>query len=161
MASIPASRIEIGGTNGQHALDTLRDVFQRVGTSWRPASAEEGFEIVRRRLFNDLPRAKERDRNAVVSAFAKMYEKQAGFPSECRERTYREKLERAYPFHPELFAKLYGAWSTLDKFQRTRGVLRLLSNVVHALWSADDNGLLILPASIPIDEPICSFADLL
>ena len=153
VASIPASRIEIGGTHGKFALETLQDVFQRVGTSWRPASAEEGFEIVRRRLFQDLDEKGEGQRRNVAAAFARMYEKQAGFPSECRERAYFHKLERAYPFHPELFARLYGAWSTLDKFQRTRGVLRLLSNVVHELWRADAPGLLILPASIPIDTP--------
>ncbi len=153
VASIPASRIEIGGSNGKFALDTLRDVFQRVGTSWRPASAEEGFEIVRRRLFQDLDRKGEQTKRTVAAAFAKMYTRQAGFPPECREQIYQDKLERAYPFHPALFEALYGAWSTLDKFQRTRGVLRLLSNVVHVLWQAEDHGLLILPASIPIDEP--------
>ena len=30
----------------------------------------------------------------------------------------------ACPIHPEMFDRLYNDWSTLDKFQRTRGVLR-------------------------------------
>ena len=61
--------------------------------------------------------------------------------------------EGAYPIHPELFDRLYNDWSTLDKFQRTRGVLRLMSAVSHALWEREDKGLMILPASVPVDAP--------
>jgi len=51
-----------------------------------------------------------------------------------KEEEYRRKLENAYPIHPELFDRLFGSWSTLEKFQRTRGVLRLMAAVIHALW---------------------------
>ena len=49
-----ANDVEVGGTRGREALDRLRNVVGRVESSWRPASAEEGFEIVRRRLFRPL-----------------------------------------------------------------------------------------------------------
>jgi hypothetical protein len=62
-------------------------------------------------------------------------------------------LTAAYPIHPELFDRLYDEWSTLDKFQRTRGVLRLMAAVVHELWERTDPSLLIMPATIPIDAP--------
>ena len=71
--------------------------------------------------------------------------------SECGEGDYRRRLEAAYPIHPELFDRLFEDWSTLEKFQRTRGVLRLMAAVIHELWERDDNGLLIMPASVPID----------
>jgi hypothetical protein len=58
----------------------------------------------------------------------------------------------AYPIHPELFDRLYTDWSTLDKFQRTRGVLRLMAKVIHTLWERNDQSLMILPAHIPIDD---------
>ena len=58
---------------------------------------------------------------------------------------------RVYPIHPELFERLYQDWGSLDKFQRTRGVLRLMASVIHILWERQDSGLMILPASIPID----------
>lgn len=51
-----------------------------------------------------------------------------------REGSYKRRLENAYPIHPELFDRLYNDWSTLDKFQRTRGVLRLMAKVIHSLW---------------------------
>jgi hypothetical protein len=62
-------------------------------------------------------------------------------------------MRTAYPVHPELFERLYNDWSTLDKFQRTRGVLRLMSAVIHELWEREDKGLMILPSSVPVDAP--------
>jgi hypothetical protein len=58
-----------------------------------------------------------------------------------------------YPIHPEVFDRLYTDWSTLVKFQRTRGVLRLMAAVIHSLWERGDRNPLILPSTIPIDDP--------
>lgn len=155
VASIPSSDIEVGGSNGKHALTVLKNVFERVGKTWRPASADEGFEIVRRRLFEPIrDKAAFVSRDAVIDGFSRMYaENKAEFPSGVAEGAYRRKMENAYPLHPDVFDQLYGEWSTLDKFQRTRGVLRLLAKVIHRLWESNDTGLLILPASIPMDDP--------
>jgi hypothetical protein len=154
VVSIPASDIEVGGEAGKEALDRLSNVFMRQETSWKPASAEEGFEIVRRRLFEDVPAELARERDAVVQGFGDLYQKHAGeFSLEAREGSYRRRLESAYPIHPELFDHLFDRWSTLEKFQRTRGVLRLMAAVIHELWEREDSGLLIMPASVPIDAP--------
>src|SRR5207245_6793342 len=92
-------------------------------------------------------------RDAAVRAFCDLYRsQQAEFPSATREADYERRMQVAYPIHPELFDRLYNDWSTLDKFQRTRGVLRLMAAVIHALWQRDDRSLLILPATIPIDD---------
>ena len=50
--------------------------------------------------------------------------------------------------------RLYTDWSTLVKFQRTRGVLRLMAAVIHSLWEKEDRNPLILPCNIPIDDPV-------
>jgi len=155
VVSIPASQNEIGGEGGQAALERLKNVIERVETSWRPASAEEGFEIVRRRLFQPITDPELfTARDAVVRAFSEEYRKFAQeFPSETGKSEYERRMKAAYPIHPELFDRLYNDWSTLDKFQRTRGVLRLMSSVIHTLWERDDKGLMILPASVPVDAP--------
>jgi hypothetical protein len=153
VASIPSSDIEIGGDRGQHALDRLKNAIGRVESPWRPASAEESFEIVRRRLFQPIDSNAYVARDAVIRAFYEMYQAQAvEFPSECREPNYKRRLEEAYPIHPELFDRLYSDWSTLDKFQRTRGVLRLMAKVIHSLWDRGDKNLLIMPASVAMDD---------
>jgi len=157
VVSIPASDIEVGGEGGRAALERLKNVIGRIESSWRPASAEEGFEIVRRRLFDDLSADRAPQRDAVVRAFGGLYRSQrAEFPGGCTEGDYERRLTAAYPIHPELFDRLYGEWSTLDKFQRTRGVLRLMAAVVHELWERSDPSLLIMPATIPIDAPAVS-----
>ncbi|MFZ1829153.1 MAG: Swt1 family HEPN domain-containing protein [Candidatus Competibacteraceae bacterium] len=147
--------VEVGGTRGREALDRLRNVVGRVESSWRPASAEEGFEIVRRRLFQPLiEQSQFRDRDVVARAFAEFYRtQQAEFPPECRESEYEQRIKMAYPIHPEIFDRLYTDWSTLVKFQRTRGVLRLMAAVIHSLWEKGDRNPLILPGNVAIDDP--------
>jgi predicted AAA+ superfamily ATPase len=154
VVSLPASQVEIGGDGGQEALSVLKNTFGPVETSWRPATAQEGFEIVRRRLFQPMTtREAFAARDAVVKAFSDSYcEGGAQFPSECGESDYRKLLETAYPIHPEFFARLNDDWGGLDKFQRTRGVLRLMASVINALWEGDKS-LMIMPCSLPLDEP--------
>jgi len=154
-----ADDVEVGGQRGREALDRLRNVVGRVEASWRPASAEEGFEIVRRRLFEPMAEpAQFKDRDVVARAFADFYRtQQAEFPLECRDADYEKRLKAAYPIHPEIFDRLYTDWSTLVKFQRTRGVLRLMAAVIHSLWEKGDKNPLILPANISIDDPRVQF----
>src|SRR5207302_422880 len=90
--------------------------------------------------------------DAIVHRFGELYRAQkADFPSECSEGEYERRLKASYPIHPELFDRLYGEWSTLERFQRTRGVLRLMAAVIYELWRREDRSLLILPGTLPID----------
>ena len=155
-----ADDVEVGGERGRAALDRLRNAVGRVEASWRPASAEEGFEIVRRRLFEPLvetgPIRCPRHRSDV--RFNDMYRaNRQEFPPECGDADYEKRLKAAYPIHPEIFDRLYTDWSTLVKFQRTRGVLRLMAAVIHSLWEKGDRNPLILPANIAIDDPRVQF----
>ena len=153
------SDIEVGGERGRAALDRLKNAIGRVEMSWRPATSDEGFEIVRRRLFQPITdNSLFVHRDQVARAFTEMYGAQhQEFPHECREASYERRIKAAYPIHPELFDRLYSDWSTLDKFQRTRGVLRLMAAVIHSLWEKQDANLLIMPASVPIDDQRVQF----
>jgi len=153
------SDIEIGGERGRAALTRLKNAIGRVEASWRPASPDEGFEIVRRRLFQPITDPdKFVARDQVARAFVDMYAtQQQEFPSGCREASYERRIKAAYPIHPELFDRLYNDWSTLEKFQRTRGVLRLMAAVIHCLWERQDSNLLIMPANVPVDDPRVQF----
>jgi predicted AAA+ superfamily ATPase len=153
-----ADDVEVGGIRGREALDRLRNVVGRVESSWRPATAEEGFEIVRRRLFESITGELFKQRDLTARGFADLYrEKAAEFPPECRSGDYEKRIQAAYPIHPEIFDRLYTDWSTLVKFQRTRGVLRLMAAVIHSLWEKGDRSPLILPSTIPIDDPRVQF----
>lgn len=149
------SALEVGGVGGREALNRLKNVIGRMEAAWRPASAEESFEIVRRRLFEPMTDESRAKRQVAARAFADYYRRNAAeFPAECRDQAYEQRITAAYPIHPELFDRLYSDWSTLDRFQRTRGVLRLMAAVVHSLWVRNDQAPVILPASLPLDDTV-------
>ena len=144
---------EIGGTAGLEALRHLRSVIHRVESAWQPATIEESFEIVRRRIFKPFGREQDAARDLVVSKFMDHYLRFASeVPSEVMQPGYRSAMRTAYPIHPELFDRLYKDWSTLERFQRTRGVLRLMATVIYALWISGDRSPMVLPASVPLDS---------
>jgi predicted AAA+ superfamily ATPase len=151
LASLPESDVEAGSSRGVGALRALEKTFGRVQALWKPVAAEEAFEIVRRRLFEPIKDLKTRD--AVCRAFADAYISEgAKLPSETQEGRYYDRLTQAYPIHPEVFDRLYEDWTTIDGFQRTRGVLKLMAKVISRLWKADNKDLLILPGSLPLSD---------
>jgi predicted AAA+ superfamily ATPase len=153
VASLPASQIEVGGEGGQEALVRLKQTFSRVESSWRPASQEESYEIVRRRLFKEIPSDRFHHRDNTLKQYAKLYrENPDDFPKGCADEDYRRKLEKSYPIHPEMFDQLYTSWGSLEKFQRTRGVLRLMAQVIHELWMGNDPSVMIMPGSVAISS---------
>lgn len=151
IASLPESVAEAGGPKGEAALLRLEKVFGRVQSAWLPASGDETYEIIRRRLFQTLDTDGERARDETVKAFSDLYKNNAAeFPPEAKEARYRELLKLSYPIHPELFDRLSKDWASLEKFQRTRGVLRFMANVVGTLWHEQVQHPLITPARVPI-----------
>lgn len=151
LASLPESDLEIGGVTGQRALNSLEKYFGRVESVWKPVGTEEAFEIVRRRLFE---KPGERAQVEGISRqFSDYYRQHAAkFPVETQSNEYFERLCRSYPIHPEIFDRLYEDWSTLDKFQRTRGVLQYMAIVIHRLWNSDNRDALIMPGSLPLED---------
>jgi predicted AAA+ superfamily ATPase len=151
VASIPESDVEIGGDAGKAAQARMEQTFGRLEAVWKPVGALEGFEIVRRRLFAEVIDPEARD--VACRQFARLYGGVSGdFPGEAREVGYLDRLRSAYPIHPEVFDRLYDDWSTLERFQRTRGVLRLMASVIHALWVGNDKSVMILPGNLPLDN---------
>ena len=164
VVSIPASDtgadghgndIEIGGANGQLALERLQNVIRRVADQWRSSSKDESFEIVRRRLFQPPSAEGLTTISAVARSFVTLYRNNtaAVFPRDAATLSddYEKRIRASYPLHPELLDRLYEDWSTLDRFQRTRGVLKLVSSIVHELWASNDTSPLILPGNVPLD----------
>ncbi len=142
---------EVGGAHGLEALQRLQNVVRRVADQWRPASSNEAYHIVRQRLFVTPDADALASINATARGFVEMYHRYADeFPREARDGSYEDRIKQTYPIHPELFDRLYEDWSSLERFQRTRGVLRLMNTVIRALWIGEDQSPLIMPASIPI-----------
>lgn len=151
LASLPESDKEAGSQRGVKALASLAHYFGRIQALWKPVATEEAFEIVRRRLFTSIDDKLAAE--SVCRAFADFYTANGSdFPHETQESRYFERLMHAYPIHPEVFDRLYEDWSSLDNFQRTRGVLKLMAKVIHRLWKDNDKDPLIMPGSMPLHD---------
>ncbi len=150
VATLPASAPY--GEEGERVLYQLQQILGRMEEHYELVSAEEIYEVVRRRLFQDLGDPAERER--AVAAYWELYRELGdNVPGIHREPAYRERMLRAYPFHPELIDFLYERWSTFSTFQRTRGALRLLGEVVADLYKAGHSAPLIQPAHIDLENP--------
>jgi predicted AAA+ superfamily ATPase len=149
LASLPESEVEAGSNRGMAALQALEKTFGRLQALWKPVATEEAFEIVRRRLFEPVRDISTRDE--VCRSFANAYLAEGTkLPSETQEARYFNRLVQAYPIHPEVFDRLYEDWTTLQSFQRTRGVLKLMAKVIYRLWKDQNQDLMILPGSLPL-----------
>lgn len=104
---------------------------------------------MRRRLFE--PVLDTQARALTCRAFVDAYRAEGSrLPTETQEQRYSDRLLQAYPIHPEVFDRLFEDWTTIDGFQRTRGVLKLMAKVIYRLWKDDNQDLMILPSSLPL-----------
>lgn len=137
---------------GERALHELQKIFGRVEAVYEPVRGEEIYEVIRKRLFEDV--GAPTDARRVADSYWELYQRLGGeVPDWVRETAYRDKMRRAYPFHPELIDLLFERWSTLSTFQRTRGVLRLLAEVVSDLYQREHSAPLIQPAHVNLANP--------
>ncbi len=121
------------GEAGERALSELQRIYGRVEAVYTPVEGIEIYEVIRKRLFEDL--GDEKTIKEVAQSYFDLYQKLGpDVPPEVREIEYRDRIEHAYPFHPELIDVLYERWGSFPTFQRTRGVLRLLAEVIADLY---------------------------
>lgn len=139
IATLPASKSEMANSElGQKVLDALHDRIVRIGTGVKPVDDEEVYEVIRRRLFDQI------NDEQVVDLVAKRYKdmyhnRRTDLPERCDKLEYANKIKKSYPFHPELIDMFRNRWGSDSKFQRTRGVLRLLASIVQDLWKRKDS----------------------
>lgn len=155
VVSLPESDIEMGGPRGRTAAIEIGNIIGRTEAAWSAATQEESFEIVTRRLFSKITSTDQFSaRDTTARSFGDFYRANAQeFPSETKEAGYEKRMRDFYPIHPELFDILAKRWASIDRFQKTRGTLRLMAKIINYLWENNDASPLILPANIPFDEP--------
>ncbi len=152
--SLPASDIEMGGEKGKKSAIELAHTVGRTETPWLAATTEESFEIVTRRLFSPIIYKDQfAERDATARSFGDFYRNnKTDFPNETHDSNYEKRIRDFYPIHPELFDALAERWASIPQFQKTRGILRLMAKIIHFLWENNEQGPLILPANVPMDD---------
>ncbi len=140
------------GEEGERALLQLQQIAGRLEAVYEPVKGWEIYDVIRTRLFEKIQDdgAVQRVANSYFELYRRLGDE---VPNEARDPAYRERLRRAYPFHPELIDALYERWGTLPTFQRTRGVLRLLSEIVADLYAREHPAPLIHLAHVNLANP--------
>jgi hypothetical protein len=152
VVTLPSSVLEQYDERAERTLSKLQHVLGRVGVIYTPVEGVEIYEIIRKRLFESLGSPSKHQE--IAQEFYELYERLgADVPTDVRELSYREKMARAYPFHPELIDVLYERWGSFPRFQRTRGVLRLLAEVIKDLYEKQKPIPLIQSAQVNLERP--------
>ena len=127
--TLPSSILEHYDKNAEKLYQQLQKVTGRMERIYTPVGEDEIEDVIRRRLFQD---PNEKQVKNIVDKFVD-YAKNEGLLSSDDAVRYRERFLRSYPFKPEVIDILYKRWGSFPTFQRTRGVLRLLSLIVYNL----------------------------
>lgn len=126
--SIPRSDLEMN-PDDQRDHDSIKKLCDRVGKAILMSADKEMSEIIRRRLFEWT--GFDADSRATVAAFAEWASEHSSELAGVDRDSALEQFKASYPFHPSVISVFERKWQSLPRFQRTRGVLRLL-----ALWIA-------------------------
>jgi hypothetical protein len=153
VVTLPSSYLEDFSDETEESLTRLSKIFGRIESIETPVHDEEVYEVIRRRLFEVETLNKGAMRSVVHRYFQTYKNNRDDLPAQVRDVAYRDKMELAYPFHPSVIDILYEKWSTFTTFQRTRGVLRLLANVVEDLYQRESPVDMILPGDINLNHP--------
>jgi hypothetical protein len=153
VVTLPSSHLEDFGEQAEESLARLGKIFGRVESIETPVQGEEVYAVIRRRLFEEETLQRVPMREIVHRYFQLYLQHRDDLPPRARDAGYRDKMEMAYPFHPDAIDILYEKWSTYPTFQRTRGVLRLLANVIEDLYQREVPIDLILPGDVNLGQP--------
>lgn len=128
--TLPSSIPEHYDEAAERLYQQLQKVAGRIEKIYTPVQENEITKIIRRRLFSDIT---EDEVGKAVSSFMRYAEKEGILPVGTLATEYRDRFLDSYPFMPEVVDVLYHRWGSFPTFQRTRGVLRLLSLVIYSL----------------------------
>lgn len=128
--TLPSSVIEHYDENAEKLFQQLQKVSGRIEKIYTPVRENEITQVIRQRLFSDI---NEDELKKNVSAFVDYARKEEILPTGTEPSQYKEAFLDSYPFLPEVVNVLYHRWGSFPTFQRTRGVLRLLSLIIYSL----------------------------
>ncbi len=164
--SIPSS-MDLEMTPEDHTdYERLKKMLDRVGKAIMISAESETSEIIRRRLFEWDPQQLtadgrvmlSRDALATCSEYAEwMQAHRQQIPNWFPVDNAQKEFEATYPFHPVALSVFARKWAALPRFQRTRGILRLLALWVSKTYQEGYKYLhrdaLIGLGTAPLDDP--------
>jgi predicted AAA+ superfamily ATPase len=111
----------------------VKELGSREAAFTVPMEKSEIYEVIKKRLFERIDETFARQAAEQLQEF--YIHNTESFPEEVVQTSYYEKIKKSYPFHPALIDLLYERISTINEFQKTRGVLRLLAHVLRNVYN--------------------------
>jgi hypothetical protein len=163
--SIPKSLMEMTPED-ETDYDRLEKLLNRLGKAVILSAEHEISEIIRRRLFEwDMQQVGQGGQVVLPRDALKTCNEYANWVLTCRQFLpnwfpvdhTNETFAAAYPFHPTVLSVFERKWQGLPRFQRTRGVLRMLALWVSHAYQQGYTGAhrdpLIDLGTAPLDDP--------
>lgn len=166
VVSIPGSQMEMNEADFSD-YNSFKKIMDKHGKAVMISAEAETSQIIRRRLFEWSPEEISPDGTILLgneakktckayATWVKAHRNQVPgwFPVDHAE----EMFEAAYPFHPMVLSVFETKWQALPRFQRTRGILRLLalwvSKVYQESYTDAHSDALIGLGTAPLEDPI-------
>lgn len=130
VVTLPSSLMEHFDAHAEQLFQQLQRVSGRVEKIYTPVQEHEITQVIRCRLFSHVDK---KAASKEIAAFMDYAARESLLPAGVEASQYRQRFEVSYPFLPDVVDVLYQRWGSFSTFQRTRGVLRLLALIVHAL----------------------------
>ena len=116
----------------QKAESSIRTVVARDAVTVVPVHAAEISRVLAKRLFQNVDHQAAHE---TAGEYMEMYRKNSSsLPDRAIREDFREVMATHYPFHPAFIDFLNQKLSTVETFQGTRGVLRVLALAIRSLW---------------------------
>ncbi len=132
--TLPSSVIEHYDERAEKLFQQLQKISGRIEKIYTPVRENDIVKVIRRRLLHSINEKSAKD---VITGFIEYAEKESILPPGVESSEYMKRFAESYPFMPEVVEALYHRWGSFPSFQRTRGVLRLLSLVIHSLQDSN------------------------
>lgn len=109
-------------------------ISARKATLLNPTEDNETVQVLLRRLFARIDKAKAAP---AIEAYRSLWLSSKDLlPPDASHPETLAAFRNSYPLHPEILDTLTTKTSTLQNFQRVRGMLRLLTRTIARLWEA-------------------------
>lgn len=165
VASIPASELEMTAED-RSDYERFKKMLDRLGKAVMMSAESESSEIIRRRLFEWDPRHVGSDGRMILTKdaidtcndySAWLNDNRPQIPDWFSVDHAKSFFETTYPFHPSVLSVFERKWQELPRFQRTRGVLRLLALWVSNSYQQGYKGAMRDPliglGTAPLEDP--------
>lgn len=132
--------------------EKLKKIAGRSRDMITPVSDNDVPRIIRQRLFSNTDDQIRERAEKIVQDFVDYCNDEGLIPEGIQPSQYREEFMKNYPFLPHVIDVLYHRWGTITQFQRTRGVLRLLSRVINSLKTSNKDFITLADFDLSNDE---------